>query len=98
MNQRAIDGALPGRHLSRGAQRRRLLKSTDRITVTAEGEAARVSYDADVRLQGPLRLLDPLLNRGFRAADRAAAGLARALSAEQAPQAGLKDRSGRKAA
>jgi carbon monoxide dehydrogenase subunit G len=65
----------------------RLLKSTDRITVTGDDTAARVHYDADVRLQGPLALLDPLLNRGFRAAaDRAAAGLARALSTEQARQ------------
>jgi len=36
-----------------------------------------VSYRAVVTLRGPLRLLDPLLSRGFRAVgDRAAAGLA----------------------
>lgn len=59
----------------------RVLRSADRIEVTADGDGASVSYDAEVRLQGPLRLLDPLLRRGFRAVgDRAAAGLARALS------------------
>ncbi|HUZ24025.1 MAG TPA: SRPBCC family protein [Streptosporangiaceae bacterium] len=79
---------VPGREVVLAAEGR-LLKSTDRITVTAQGAVARVHYDADVRLQGPLGLLDPLLNRGFRtAADRAAAGLARALSTEHVPQAG----------
>jgi hypothetical protein len=60
-----------------------LLRSADSITVTEAGDGATVSYDADVRLRGPLRLLDPLLSRGFLAVgDRAAAGLAQALSAE----------------
>ena len=59
----------------------RLLRSTDRIAVTAAGDGATVSYDAEVRLRGPLRLLDPVLDRGFRTVgDRAAAGLARALA------------------
>src|SRR5271166_4822911 len=48
-----------------------LLRSTDRIVVT----------DAAVGLRGPLQVLDPLLQPGFRVvADRAAAGLADALS------------------
>jgi hypothetical protein len=60
-----------------------LLRATDRITVTENGDGATVSYDAGVRLRGPLRLLDPLLRRGFSAVgDRAAAGLAEALSAQ----------------
>jgi hypothetical protein len=60
-----------------------LLRAADWIVVTAAGDGATVSYDADVQLRGPLRLLDPLLSRGFSAVgDRAAAGLARALSAQ----------------
>ncbi len=40
-----------------------------------------VSYQAEVRLRGPLRVLDPLLRPRFSAvAERAAAGLAHALS------------------
>jgi dehydrogenase/reductase SDR family member 12 len=59
-----------------------LLRSADRITVTGNGDGATVSYEADVRLRGPLRLLDPLLSRGFAAVgQRAAAGLAEALAA-----------------
>ena len=58
-----------------------LLRATDKITVTDGAGGAAVSYEAEVRLRGLLRLLDPLLQPGFRAvADRAAAGLARALS------------------
>jgi Polyketide cyclase / dehydrase and lipid transport len=77
---------VPGREVVLTAEGR-LLKATDRITVTG-GDPVRVHYDAVVRLQGPLMVLDPLLNRGFRtAADRAAAGLTRALATEHAPQA-----------
>jgi carbon monoxide dehydrogenase subunit G len=66
----------------------RLIRSTDRISVAPDADGARVGYHADVRLRGPLSLLDPLLGRGFRAAaDRATAGLARTLSAEPAPHA-----------
>jgi hypothetical protein len=58
-----------------------LLHATDKIVVTGGTDGSAVSYDAEVRLRGPLHLLDPLLRPGFRAvADRAAAGLARALS------------------
>jgi hypothetical protein len=58
-----------------------VLQSTDRIAVTDTAGGSAVSYDAEVRLRGPLRLLDPLLRPGFRAvAQRAAAGLAGALS------------------
>jgi Polyketide cyclase / dehydrase and lipid transport len=59
----------------------RLLRLADRIEVAAGSDGAMVSYDADVRLRGPLRLLDPLLQRGFGAVgDRAAAGLEKALA------------------
>jgi len=58
-----------------------VLRSTDRIAVTSAADGSTVSYDAEVRLRGPLRLLDPLLRPGFRVvAERAAAGLADALS------------------
>jgi hypothetical protein len=58
-----------------------LLQLADWIEVAADGDGATVSYDADVRLRGPLRLLDPMLQRGFGAVgDRAAAGLAAALA------------------
>ena len=58
-----------------------VLRSTDRIVVTGAADGSTVSYDAEVRLRGPLQMLDPLLRPGFRAvAERAAAGLADALS------------------
>jgi hypothetical protein len=64
-----------------------LLRATDRITVAADGDGATVSYEATVRLRGPLGLLDGLLRPGFRAVgDRAAAGLAQALSAPPVPR------------
>jgi hypothetical protein len=65
-----------------------LLRGTDRIVV-ADGADVRVRYEAEVVLRGPLRLLEPLLRRGFGAVgERAAAGLAAALAgtpAEPAP-------------
>jgi hypothetical protein len=58
-----------------------VLRSTDRIAVTGATDGSTVSYDAEVRLRGPLQVLDPLLRPGFRVvAERAAAGLADALS------------------
>jgi Polyketide cyclase / dehydrase and lipid transport len=58
-----------------------LLHATDKIVVTGGAGGSAVSYQAEVRLRGPLRLLDPLLRPRFRAvADRAAAGLAQALA------------------
>jgi hypothetical protein len=78
---------VPGREVVLASDSR-LLLSLDKITVTAAESGARVGYDADVQLHGPLRVLDPLLGRGFRAAaGRAAAGLTRALSVNPAPQA-----------
>jgi carbon monoxide dehydrogenase subunit G len=59
----------------------RLLRATDKIVVDPAGDGATVSYQADVRLRGPLALLDTLLRPGFRAVgQRAAAGLAHALA------------------
>jgi hypothetical protein len=65
-----------------------ILRATDRIVVTAGADRSVVGYEAEVRLRGPLRVLHPLLRPGFRAvAQRAAAGLARALSADPNPGA-----------
>jgi dehydrogenase/reductase SDR family member 12 len=59
----------------------RLLRLADWIEVARDGDGATVSYDADVRLRGPLRLLDPVLQRGFVAVgERATVGLAAALA------------------
>jgi len=71
---------VPGREVLLAAASA-LLRSTDRIVVTSAADGSTVRYDAEVRLRGPLRVLDPLLRPGFRAvAERAAAGLAGALS------------------
>jgi carbon monoxide dehydrogenase subunit G len=81
---------VPGREIVLAASSR-LLRATDRILVEPAGDGATVSYQADVRLRGPLALLDTMLRPGFRAVgQRAAAGLAHALAtpwvAHQAPQ------------
>jgi len=59
------------------------LESIDVITVDADGDGSIVTYDADLRLRGPLRLADPLLALAFRRiGDRAADGLRRRLDGE----------------
>lgn len=67
-----------------------MLKSTDRITITREAVGGNhgtlVTYDADLQLNGVLRLADPLLRLAFgRIGDRAAAGLRRVLKGEDVP-------------
>src|SRR5215469_6157531 len=65
-----------------------IVRATDRIVVTGGTDGSVVRYEAEVRLRGPLRVLHPLLRPGFRAvARRAAAGLARTLSADPSPGA-----------
>ena len=50
--------------------------SRDRITFEAIPAGTRVTYDADLRLKGPLRLADPVLALAFnRIGDRAREGL-----------------------
>lgn len=62
----------------------RLLTSLDTIAVHADGAGSVVSYDAELTLNGPLRLADPLLRLSFkRIVDRAAAGLITALDGER---------------
>lgn len=54
--------------------------SRDRITFETIPTGTRVSYDADLRLKGPLRLADRLLGVAFnRVGDRALAGLRKVL-------------------
>lgn len=66
-----------------------LLRARDLIMVfpaSAAGHAAEVSYQAEVTPRGPLRLLDPVLSRGFRkVGDRAASGLRDLLARRPAP-------------
>lgn len=60
--------------------------STDRVTVTPDGAGSIVTYDADLALNGPLRLFDPVLKLTFgKIGDRAAAGLRRVLAGTQVP-------------
>ncbi|MBL8775320.1 MAG: SRPBCC family protein [Acidimicrobiales bacterium] len=60
--------------------------STDRITVVPDGDGSIVTYDAELTLNGPLGLFDPLLRLAFgRIGDRAAAGLRRALDGVAVP-------------
>lgn len=62
------------------------LESFDRVSVVAatSGSGSVVTYDADLRLRGPLRLFDPLLALAFRRiGDRAAAGLRQFLDADR---------------
>ena len=64
----------------------RLLTSLDRITVAKaeDGDGCVVTYDAELTLNGPLGLADPLLGVAFgRIGDKAAAGLVEALNGEQ---------------
>ena len=57
--------------------------SIDRITVEPDGTGSVVTYDADLRLNGVLRVGDLGLRLMFgRIGDRAAAGLRRALGAQ----------------
>jgi carbon monoxide dehydrogenase subunit G len=55
--------------------------SHDRITLETTATGTRVTYDADLRLKGPLRVADPLLALAFnRAGDSALAGLREVLA------------------
>ena len=65
----------------------RTLTSTDRVTVTADGDSTLVTYDALLELNGVLRIADPLLRLAIgRIGDRAAAGLRRVLDGHDVPR------------
>ena len=56
--------------------------SVDEITVEADGTGSLVTYDAELTLKGVLKIFDPALSLGFgKVADKAIAGLKKALSA-----------------
>jgi hypothetical protein len=62
----------------------RILTSLDTITVEGDASGSVVTYDAELTLNGPLRLADPILRLTFaRIGDRAAAGLIRVLDGER---------------
>ena len=55
--------------------------SLDEVTVETDGAGSQVTYDAERKLKGPAKLLDPLLGLAFgRIADKAIAGLRKALN------------------
>ena len=61
------------------------LESIDEIRVEPTPQGSRVTYDAQLKLKGPLGLFDPLLRLAFRRiGDRAAEGLRRALQGVRA--------------
>lgn len=61
----------------------RLLTSVDRIEIATDLEGSLITYDADLQLNGVLRIWGPALGVVFnRIGNRAAAGLARAVEAE----------------
>jgi carbon monoxide dehydrogenase subunit G len=61
-----------------------MLTSIDRIDIVPDGDGSRVTYHAELRLNGPLRVFDLGLRLAFqRIGDRAAAGLERALRGER---------------
>ena len=63
-------------HRIRAHARNRWLTSVDTISVSTEGTGSVVSYDADLRLHGILRVGDPILSVIFkRIGDRASDGL-----------------------
>ena len=71
-----IVDAVPGSSVEARSQTS-TLESVDVITVVPDGDSGCiVTYDADLRLRGPLRVVDPFLALLFRRiGDRAAAGL-----------------------
>ncbi len=63
--------------------RSRMLTSIDRITITDSASGCNVTYDAELRLNGPLRYVDFVLKPMFnRIGSRAAQGLVGALAGE----------------
>ena len=59
--------------------------SEDTVTVEPLGTGSKMTYDADLSLKGPLRVIDPVFGLLFRRlADNAAAGLRRELTTPRA--------------
>lgn len=73
---------VPDRRIVLRAENRTIV-SLDTITFEPSGSTTSVTYDADLRLRGFLRVFDPLLGLAFsRIGDRARDGLRRTLRAE----------------
>ena len=73
----------PPRHVVVRAESR-VFTSLDRIHVEPDGTGSLVTYDAELRLNGPLGIFDLLLRPAFdRIATRADEGLQRALDGEK---------------
>ncbi len=69
--------------------RSRLVTSLDTITVRGEGSGSMVTYDAELTLNGLLRVADPILGLRFKKiGDRAADGLIRALGGARVVELG----------
>ncbi len=67
-------------HRIRAHARNRWITSVDTISVAVDGRGSIVTYDADVRLNGILRIGDPIFGLVFRRiGDRARDGLAETL-------------------
>lgn len=63
----------------------KMFTSLDRIDVTPDGDGSLVRYDAELKLNGPLKVFDLFLKPVFgRIGDRASRGLVEALDGEQA--------------
>ena len=72
----------PNRVVVRAASK--MLTSLDRIDVVADGDGSRVTYDAELTLNGPLGVLDVVLKPIFdRIGGRADRGLQEALDGEK---------------
>lgn len=69
-------------HRIRAHARNRWITSIDTISVAVDGRGSIVTYDADVRLNGVLRIGDPIFGLVFnRIGDRAREGLTEKLEA-----------------
>ena len=81
---RYVVDAYDAPHRIRMHARQSWVTSVDTISVTADGTGSIATYDADLRLHGPLRLGDPILALVFRRiGDRAAEGLRERLQGER---------------
>ena len=81
---RYVVDAYDAPHRIRMHARQSWVTSVDTISVSADGTGSIATYDADLRLHGPLRLGDPILALVFRRiGDRAAEGLRERLQGER---------------
>ena len=82
LRYRTLDHQAPDRVLVRAESK--MLTSVDEVVVEADGGGSIVTYDAELTLNGALRLLDPALGLVFGGiGDRAAAGMRKALEGEK---------------